>query len=331
MPLPAAAHDPSHHSHPSIAVPRPLAGHDVSGVLGPGSASGPIVLGGSGESTRPPLGQLDHPTSPSISLRAPSQTGRSARLTGPITADTSPHHLSGVAPRPVRRVAWVLGAIALVSAASIGATLMVLREDAEAPRSAASSMETAPSSIESSSRAASDAAQAPAVPAPDPRPAHPPAPVPAPSEPVAPLPVPTPSEPAAATMVEPSEASPDATDTSDIDIEVEADDPVAETSDDEPVEDPSSADKRPKHATRACIDRRARAEAALAGRDFKGLLAATSKASCWALAEQAARRGMRVQAYADLGRFDECIAAGRGVTSPQIRATVKTCEEQRAR
>jgi len=306
MPLPSAAYDSSYPSYPSIAAPRSLPGHDVSGELGWGPASGPVLLGSSGESTRPPPGQPDQPTSPSISLRASSQTGRSARFTGPIIVETSPHRV-GTPARPVQGAGWVLGAITLVSVASIGLTLMVLRDGAEAPR------------MDASGRAAEQA---------EPELGH--------GEPVAP-PVEPPDGPAtplaAATTPEPSEASPDPTDPSD-DV-IELDDSVPEPSADEPIEgSPSTAakdQKDPRHITQACVDRRARAETALTGRDWKGLLSATSMASCWPQAEQAARRGMRVQAYADLGQFDECIAAGRGVTSPQIRAAMKTCEEQRSR
>jgi serine/threonine protein kinase len=341
--LPSAAHDSSYPSHPSLAVPRPLAASDVSGELGRGFASGPIAVDTTGQSTVPPPGQLDQTTSPSISLRASSQTGSSTRMTGPNAADTSPHRLrSPSASRSARPLALVLGAIALVSVGSIAATLAVLRGGNDAP------------SVEDSNP---QEIQEVAVPATSRDESEPDTPgsgtdreveanaVPTPSEAATPLDDPSRDTSAAGpiegtvvvsdVVIEPNDViEPDETsepdDASQPDDASEPDD--EELADEQPTDDaPSPTTKRPAHLTQPCIDRRARAQAALHARAWKDLLSATSKAWCWPLAEQDARRGMRVWAHLELGDLDACIASGRGVKDKKTREAVKTCEELRAR
>lgn len=320
--LPSAAHDPSHPSHPSLAVPRPLALHEVSGELGR-FGSGPIAVESTGQTTVPPPGQLDQSTSPSISLRAPSQTGASPRMTGPNVADTSPHVLrKAPSSRSVRRVAWVLGAIAFVSLGSIAATLMVLRSEREATKVEAGpptqELENGvePSGSEGGNETPKIEGHGGVVPGPTEQPATPDHAI----------------EAADAIEADPAAAPNDAIEPVVViepKTELEPTDDAPEPADDQPTAEAPSPTKRPLYLTQPCIDRRARAQAALDARAWKELLSATSKASCWPLTEQDARRGMRVLAYLDLGDLDACIASGKGVKDKKTREAVKTCEELR--
>jgi hypothetical protein len=267
-------------------------------------------------------------------MRAPSQTGSSKRVTGPI-ADTSPHHLrTAQRPNPTRRVALVLVAAAVISVISSGVALLVFRPGNE--EASADSTEKTPSvEVTHPTPAESDEAEkgksaepeAEPEPEPEPKPEAEPEPVPGES-----------AVPPVVNAVPPTEAatgSTGATDSTD-----DSADPTTASSDDgepvlvddeeaQPKDNPWS--KRPMYLMQTCVDRRARAQAALDARKWKDVLSATGVAACWSMAEQGVRRGMRVQAYLDLGEFEKCIASGRGVDDKQIRAAVKICEERRGR
>lgn len=292
-------------------------------------------MDGTGQTTVPPPGQLDHTTSPSISLRVSSQTGSSKRMTGANAVDTSPHVLgSPSAPRSIRTFALALGAIALVSVGSIAATLAVLRSGSGESGAGAENLQeirevTAPATSRDESEKVTPGNRVEAGAA---RTS---------SEAAAPLDVPSRGTPAAGTVedalavpgpaIEPDDAI-ELPDEIEPDAEPEPADAAPAPAGEEPDADAASpTTKRPQHLTQPCIDRRAKAQAALGARAWKDLLAATSKAWCWPLAEQDARRRMRVLAYLDLGNFDACIASGRGVKDKQTREAVKTCEELRAR
>ncbi len=77
----------------------------------------------------------------------------------------------------------------------------------------------------------------------------------------------------------------------------------------------------------ACDRDRERAFNARKEHDWPGVLANTRRASCWSNAVE--RRTLQVKAYMEMGRFDQCIARGKGSSDPDIQEYVQLCKRRK--
>ncbi|MCA9709586.1 MAG: hypothetical protein KDK70_27355 [Myxococcales bacterium] len=107
---------------------------------------------------------------------------------------------------------------------------------------------------------------------------------------------------------------------------------------DDPAEEPTPAaaassvarpkPDKPKHETAPCAKARQDAAAGPKSRSWKKVLELTSKRSCWSSAQQDERIHLEVWALLELGRFDDCVEAGRRAKSAPTKALVSTCTKQ---
>lgn len=108
----------------------------------------------------------------------------------------------------------------------------------------------------------------------------------------------------------------------------------------EPKADPApTAPRRPRSKTpkaagstkaRSCEETREDAKSAKAAKDWKAVLAATSKRACWTT-RTGQRMSHRVEAYRKLERWNDCIKAGKGSGDPVVLNTVSFCSNKLGR
>lgn len=79
-------------------------------------------------------------------------------------------------------------------------------------------------------------------------------------------------------------------------------------------------------ATPECEATRAKAQAELKAHDWSGVVEATRDASCWSSALERAR--MRVRAFANLGRLQECVDVGAKSSDEMVRRQAEACRKQ---
>ena len=78
--------------------------------------------------------------------------------------------------------------------------------------------------------------------------------------------------------------------------------------------------------TRCAAERQA-ADKAVGARRWAGALEHTRVGKCWP--DKAARTKIRVQAYFELSRYDDCVNAGAGSSDSTVQRTVRRCEKAR--
>lgn len=106
--------------------------------------------------------------------------------------------------------------------------------------------------------------------------------------------------------------------------------PDAEPSDplDTPKAEPDSPKPPSPSETARCEKVRARA---LDGRDshaWQSVLDAVAQRECWAHARD--RRKLETQAYMELGRFEDCLRAGKNLTDTEVQKWLKICNKRRS-
>jgi Protein kinase domain len=80
-----------------------------------------------------------------------------------------------------------------------------------------------------------------------------------------------------------------------------------------------------------CAQGRRKAVGAKDRFDWSGVLRATAEVRCWTSNDQRAeRKVLRVQAWAELGRFEQCIKEGAGSTDPDVARRTKLCRQRAA-
>lgn len=91
----------------------------------------------------------------------------------------------------------------------------------------------------------------------------------------------------------------------------------------------SPAPSRPRGPDKATCERlRGEVTAAKTRRDWTSLLKATSQATCWPGALKLERRRLRVEAFAETGKYDRCVKEGGASSDSQIVARVKWCAKK---
>jgi hypothetical protein len=80
------------------------------------------------------------------------------------------------------------------------------------------------------------------------------------------------------------------------------------------------------HTTDRCAQMRSQAEAAKTSRNWNSVLAKTRERACWT--SQAERLLLRVTAYAELERYDECVQTGSGVADSRVATRTKFCRKK---
>jgi hypothetical protein len=78
--------------------------------------------------------------------------------------------------------------------------------------------------------------------------------------------------------------------------------------------------------TAACQAARQEAKAELDAQDWRAVLQATRDAACWAKASERAR--MRVRAFANLRRFEECVEVASKSSDDVVRRQADACRKQ---
>jgi serine/threonine protein kinase len=86
----------------------------------------------------------------------------------------------------------------------------------------------------------------------------------------------------------------------------------------EPEDDPPAA------STASCSRKRKQAQQSREVYEWEGVLRHTSNASCWA-EQREERQWLRAKAFSELGRWDECLKASRGLASPEGRKLQDRC------
>jgi eukaryotic-like serine/threonine-protein kinase len=99
-------------------------------------------------------------------------------------------------------------------------------------------------------------------------------------------------------------------------------DPVTRT------DPPSDDDPHDPSATTRCEKVRARALDARGAHDWQGVLDAAKQRECWAHARD--RKKLETQAFMELGRFAECLRAGKNLTDTDVQKWVKICNKRLA-
>jgi hypothetical protein len=95
---------------------------------------------------------------------------------------------------------------------------------------------------------------------------------------------------------------------------------------DAPVPSPS-VPAVPIHETAACVEARAAVARAASSAAWADVLAHSKNRRCWSDASVVTRA--RVRALATLGRYDECVREGKGVTDPALAALIEVCRTRR--
>lgn len=212
--------------------------------------------------------------------------------------------IEGTAPR--KRM--VLPVVLLVVLASLGVGALVLREPASDERASAGAVDAAPKPAPKLAEAEPPAAESRHEPT---------APTPASTTPASTTPAsdddPAPSEPTSP----PAEAVP---------REPKAEPPSVAGAPDTPAPTPSDA----KNDAELCWRTRKQALQARTGQDWQGILRHTRKPSCWT--EQGElRRQLRTKAYMELGQWDECLEAGRGLEDSESLEWLNKCRLRKKR
>jgi eukaryotic-like serine/threonine-protein kinase len=83
----------------------------------------------------------------------------------------------------------------------------------------------------------------------------------------------------------------------------------------------------PIHETAACVEARAAVARAASSAAWADVLAHSKNRRCWSDASVVTRA--RVRALATLGRYDECVREGKGVTDPALAALIEVCRTRR--
>ena len=83
----------------------------------------------------------------------------------------------------------------------------------------------------------------------------------------------------------------------------------------------------PMHETPACEEARAAVARAASSAAWADVLAHSKNRRCWSDASVVTRA--RVRALATLGRYDECVREGKGVTDPALAALIEVCRTRR--
>lgn len=76
----------------------------------------------------------------------------------------------------------------------------------------------------------------------------------------------------------------------------------------------------------ACVRMRREAEHARQAYDWHGILRHTDKAECWP--SSATRRKLRVKAYMELNRFEDCVRLGKDSADSEVVGWVRTCNKR---
>ncbi|HVH97804.1 MAG TPA: hypothetical protein VM869_03810, partial [Enhygromyxa sp.] len=84
---------------------------------------------------------------------------------------------------------------------------------------------------------------------------------------------------------------------------------------------------KPSETTR-CEKLRARALDARSAHDWDTVLDATEQRECWARASD--RKKLETQAYMELGRFEDCLRAGKHLTDTEAKKWVTLCTKRLA-
>lgn len=88
------------------------------------------------------------------------------------------------------------------------------------------------------------------------------------------------------------------------------------------------APKVPKHETERCVRAREAAPLALDQRKWAEVAKLVKQRECWPPAQQVERVRMHVNVLVELGRFEDCIAAGRKATDPATLRWVEICRKR---